>query len=102
MLPESMQNFLGKCDKSRKGTVLKMIASLTTMNGFAQAVKTIDHALEYEITDSDSLLSLHKRIHTNYDELPPIKLTDNIPEVLSVIPDFNQYDQKLESSRVRI
>ena len=102
MLPESMQDFLGKCDKSSKGTVLKMIASLTTINGFEQAVKTINHALEYEITDSDSLLSLHKRIHTNYDELPPIKLTDNIPEVLSVIPDFTQYDQQLESLRVRI
>jgi len=102
MLPKSMQNFLGKCDKSSKGTVLKMIASLTTMNGFEQAIKTINHALEYEITDPDSLLSLHKRIHTQYDELPSIKLTGTIPKVVNVIPDFNQYDQKLESARVRI
>lgn len=95
MLPEKMRQYLEKCDKSDTGKVLRMISSLTEMNGFENAIKTIDNALQYEVTDTDSLLNLHKRIHGNYIALPPIHLSDNIPELSSVISDFKAYDLKL-------
>jgi len=102
MLPESMNNYLEKCDKSSKGKVLQMISTLTEMNGFECAIKTVDNALKHEVTDTDSLLNLHKRIHGDYIELPPIKLSDNIPELSCVISDFKVYDRKLEKSGGRI
>jgi len=102
MLPISMQNFLERYDKGNRGKVLQMIATLTEMNGFECAIKTVDNALKHEVTDTDSLLSLHRRIHGNYIELPPIKLSDNIPELSCVISDFEVYDRKLEKSGGRI
>lgn len=102
MLPETMQNYLGKYNKSNIGKVLQMISILTKMNGFECAVKTIDNALEYEVTDTDSLLNLHRRIHGNYVALPPIQLSDNIPELTSATSDFAAYDRKLDTAGGRI
>ena len=75
-----------------------MIATLTEMNGFKCAIKTIDNALKHEVKDTDSLLSLHRRIHGNYVELPPIQLSDNIPELSCVISDLKAYDLKLKKT----
>lgn len=98
MLPETMQEYLDRCNKNNKGKILKMIARLTKMSGFKKAIKTVDNALECEAKDTDSLLNLHKRIHGNYVDLPPLQLPDNIPEVECVILDFKAYDQKLETA----
>jgi transposase len=102
MFPESIQQFLEKSDKSKKGEVLKMIASLTAEYGFKQAIITVEQALEYEISDSDSLLSLHKRLHLNREELPPIQIGKNIPKIRSSTQDLSQYDRKLEKMGARI
>jgi transposase len=102
ILPDSMQNYLEKCNKPDKGKILKMIAHLTEKKGFECAVETVDKALQYEVTDSDSLLSLHKRLHDNAVELPPIKMASNMPEVSCVNSDLGQYDQKLDKAGVQI
>lgn len=102
MFPESIQQFLEKCDKSKKGEVLKMIASLTATYGFKQAIITVEQALEYDISDSDSLLSLHKRLHLDHGELPPIQAGKNIPEIPSSTQDLSQYDRKLKRMGARV
>jgi hypothetical protein len=77
-------------------------AFLTAENGFKQAIKTVEHALEYDISDSDSLFSLHKRLHLNREELPPIQTGENIPEIPSSAQDLSQYDRKLEQMEAHI
>jgi hypothetical protein len=95
MLPESVRNYLERCNKSDKGKVLQAIASLTDKNGFESAVVTVNHALQYEATDVDSLLNLHSRIHGKVVELAPIRLAGNIPELTRVTPNLAIYDAKL-------
>jgi transposase len=95
MLPESIKSYIERCNKSDKGKVLQVIATLTETSGFDSAVKTVENALKYEATDTDSLVSLHNRIHGNVIELAPIRLAGNIPELVRVTPDLKAYDQSL-------
>lgn len=95
MLPESVQSYLERCNKGDKGKVLQVIATLTEKNGFESAVETVNQALQYEATDTDSLINLHNRIHSKVVELAPIRLAGNLPELKRVIPDLAAYDGKL-------
>jgi len=102
LLPQSMNTYLEKCDKSSIGKVLQMIATLTELNDFESAVETVDNALDYEVADTDSLLNLHNRIHGSFIELPPIQLPDNIPVLAGTSTDLDVYDQKLENTGVLV
>lgn len=101
MLPESIKNYLERCNKSDKGKVLQVIAALTETSGFESAIKTVENALKYETTDSDSLISLHNRIHGNVIELAPIRLAGNIPDLVRVTPDLTAYDRSLGKAGVQ-
>lgn len=100
MLPDSMKNYLERCNKSDKGKVLQVIATLTEKNGFEGAVETVNHALAYDAADTDSLVSLHNRIHGNVIELAPIRLAGNIPELIRFTPDLTTYDARLRKAGV--
>lgn len=102
MLPQSMNTYLERCDKSSIGKVLQMIATLTELNGFESAVETVDNALNYEVADTDSLLNLHNRIHGNFIELPSIQLPKNIPVMVGISTDLGVYDQKLKDAGVLV
>lgn len=98
MLPESINNYLEKCSKSDKGKVLQVIATLTEKSGFNCAVETVASALQYDVNDTDSLLSLHNRLHGNVIELAPIRIADNIPEFKPYAPNLASYDEKLNKA----
>ena len=100
MLPESIQSFLERCHKGEVGKVLQAIANLTEQSGFERAVETVDYALQYEATDTDSLLNLHRRLHGNVMELAPIRLAENVPDLTKVIPNLADYDSKLKKAGV--
>jgi transposase len=95
MLPEPMQNYLDRCDKSTKGQVIKMIHELTEINGIDKAVETLDKALDYHCTDIDSLLNLHKRLHNTVVNLAPIETGDHIPHLPPVQSSLSNYDKHL-------
>ena len=95
LLPESVKEYLEKCNKSNKGKVLQVIAALTEKSGFESAVETVSNALQYDAIDIDSLINLHSRIHGNVVELAPIRLTGNIPELTRVTPNLSAYDVSL-------
>ena len=95
MLPEALKAYLGKCGRSDKGRVLRVIAALTERSGFEGALETVDHALNYAATDVDSLVSLHNRIYDQVTELAPMPLARNIPELMRVIPNLAAYDARL-------
>jgi len=92
MLPESLQTYLNKCNRSDKGQILKVIAGLTARNGFESALESVDYALQYEATDIDSLINLHNRIYGHVPELAPLNLAANIPDLRRVTPNLAAYD----------
>jgi transposase len=100
MLPGSIQCYLERCSKSDTGKVLQVIATLTEKSGFERAVETLDNALQYDVTDADSLVILHNRIHGNVIELAPIKLAVNIPALARFNPDLAAYDASLAKAGV--
>lgn len=100
MLPESIKEYLDKCSKRDTGKVLQVLAALTGKSGFECAVETVAHALKYDVTDTDSLISLHSRIHGNVVELAPIRLAGNIPALMRVTPNLAAYDASLGKAGV--
>jgi len=98
ILPESIKEYLERCSKSDRGKVLQVIAALTEKSGFNCAVATVDNALQYNVTDTDSLVSLHTRIHDNMIELAPIKKAGNIPELARFTPNLAAYDASLKKA----
>jgi hypothetical protein len=95
MLPETLKDYLGRCNRSDKGNILRVIATLTERNGFEGALETVDHALKYEATDIDSLINLHNRIYSQVTELAPMALAGDIPELKRVSPNLAAYDARL-------
>ena len=67
---------------------------------FAGAIETVEAALKYDVTDTDSLINLHSRIHGEIIELAPIRLTQNIPNLTRVIPNLAVYDLNLAKAGV--
>jgi hypothetical protein len=95
MLPETLKDYLARCNRSDKGRILRVIAALTERNGFEGALDTVDHALKYAATDIDSLINLHNRIYSQVPELAPMALAGDIPELTRVIPNLAVYDARL-------
>lgn len=101
MLPAPVKEYLEKQDKSDKGKVLQAIAALTEQNGFECAVESIENALLYNTGDVDSLLNLHSRLHGKVFTLPPIRLSNNVPELIRINPDLLNYDLRLGKAGVK-
>ncbi|MDP2730426.1 MAG: IS21 family transposase [Dehalococcoidales bacterium] len=98
MLPQSLKEYLARCNQSDKGKVLHVLAALTEKNGFPGALATVDQALKYAVTDIDSLLSLHHRLYDKALELAPLRLGGSIPELMRVNPNLAAYDASLEKA----
>lgn len=101
MLPQTIRDYLERCNKSDKGKVLQVIASLTSKNGFELAVETVEMALRYDAIDIDSLINLDNRIHDKIIELEPIRLSENIPNLTRVTPNLSAYDTSLGKAGVQ-
>jgi transposase len=100
MLPQSLQEYLGKCNQGDKGKTLRMLAALTEKNGFEGALETVNQALKYAVTDIDSLLNLHHRLYDKILDLAPLHSGGNIPELMQVNPNLAAYDAGLEKAGV--
>jgi transposase len=95
MFPETMKAYIDQCSKNQKGSILRAIAALTERDSFESALKTVETALTYQAHDTDSLVNLHRRIHSATIELPPLQLGDCVPRLSPVRPDLNAYDRSL-------
>jgi transposase len=98
MLPQSLQEYLEKCSQGDRGRVLRMLAALTEKNGFEGAVETVDQALKYSVTDTDSLLNLNHRLYDTILELAPLRPGGGIPELMRLTPNLAAYDAGLEKA----
>ncbi len=98
MLPPSIKEYLGSCNQSHKGQTLRVLAALTEKDGFTCAVRSVDQALEYGVTDIDSLLSLHHRLYDKFPQMTPLHLDGSFPQAFRVNPDLAAYDAGLEKA----
>lgn len=100
MFPKEMQLYLDKCTKQDTGKILQTIASLTEKNGFEAAVDTVKTALCYNTMDVESLVNLHRKLHSNVIELPPMHIPGQVPKLDPVHTDFTGYDNALKGGSV--
>lgn len=92
MLPDSMQQFLGRCSNTEIGKVLKVLVELTERTGFDSALATVDNALCYGASDAESLKNLYRRLYTQVPELPPMKPQLGIPDISQMTASLSEYD----------
>jgi transposase len=86
MLPLNVRNFLEVTDKSK---FLKLLAELTEETGFNSALSLIEDAMQYDITDLDSIIAL-KRSYGNLDMKPLISA--DIPQQVKLDIDIEKYN----------
>jgi len=98
LLPQTLKEYLDRCQHSQWGKVLRAIAELTAQSGFEQALITVTQAVKYDASDIDSLLSLHHRIYDQVLEPAPLKLAANLPRLEQVTSDLDLYNNSLKKA----
>jgi hypothetical protein len=91
-----MKEYLESCSSTEVGKVLKLLSELTKRTGFDSAVNTVNHAVQYQSSDADSLNSLYRRLYSNVPELPPLQLNQGIPKMKQMQANLIAYDVFLE------
>ena len=92
MLPPNVKTFLSKADGGSIGEIISMLARITKQTGWESAVATVGNAVENSVNDPDSLHALHRRLHMNLPELPPLDQAAGIPMIVKWVPDLTVYD----------
>jgi transposase len=95
MLPQPVKEYMENISKPDKGKVLRAIADLTQKSSFEKAVETVSTALSYGVTDIDSLINLHSRLHKRVLQLEPVRLPEYIPKLKRYELNFMAYDKSL-------
>ncbi len=102
MVPESMRMYIDGCASSERGRILKVLAELTDRSGFNSAVNTVEEAIRYHAMDPDSLENLYRRTYSDVPTLPPMEVTDGIPDmkIIHFPNDLAVLDAALEKGGV--
>ena len=95
MLPQPVKEYMENISNPDKGKVLRAIADLTQKSSFEKAVETVSTALSYGVTDIDSLINLHSRLHKKVLQLEPVRLPEHIPNLKRYEPNLTVYDNIL-------
>jgi transposase len=91
MLPTEIREYLDANRPGDTSEIIRMIAEFTKRTGFESAVATVAQAAKRNVSDPDSLKALHRRMHMDIPELPPLSLRD-APRLDPLIPDLSKYD----------
>lgn len=95
MMPDAMKNYLNNCEKSEKKSVLHVLSELTERTGFDSALKTVDQAIRYQVSDPDSLRSLYNSLYSDIPQLPPINDKTVLPDLKAIPVHLETYDRFL-------
>ena len=95
--PLFYETYLGSCESSDRGKILKVLAELTDRSGFDSAVNTVSEAIQYRATDPDSLQNLYRRIYSDVPLLPPLDIKTTVPnaKIISISTDLSGLDAAL-------
>lgn len=95
MLPETMRDYLDTCRNTDRGQILRMLCELTRSTGFESAVNTVNHAVQYNAKDPDSLKALYRRLYSDIPELPQLTDMTVLPGITQFPADLKVYDKLL-------
>ncbi len=93
MLPDPVQQWLDRCQRSERSLALKLLAQLTGEAGFQAACEAFRWATEHQAHDIDSVMALHARLSRNLPELAPLALSSSLPQLEELVADAGQYDR---------
>ncbi len=98
MMPENMRRFMDTCDSADRGKVLKALSELTDRTGFDSALRTVEEAINLQVSDSESLKSLYRRLYADVPALQPLESSADIPlgKIIPLHNDFSAYDAALK------
>ena len=92
MMPDEVKRYIDGNSGGDVGSIVGMLAEITRRTGWESAVATVAEAVSRQANDPDSLMALHRRLHMNVPELPPIALPLGIPGLVAYSPDLAAYD----------
>jgi hypothetical protein len=95
LLPREIKEYLDANLPVDTSDIIRMIAEFTKRTGFESAVATVAQAAKRNISDPDSLKALHRRLHMDIPELPPLP-PGTAPSLAPLMPDLSKYDLVLE------
>ena len=101
MLPDPLREYLSGATKTQKGKIISTIAKFCEQSGFEKAVDTVSEALQYQISDIESLTSLHSWLHIKTIEPKRLKLSSNVPKLKKYAPQLSVYDSALAKAGER-
>ena len=99
MMPDMMRKYLDNCSNADRGSVLKALSELADRNGFDNALKSVERAIDYSANDPDSLVALHNRL---FSDVPQLPVLDNAADAMlgKIIPfrttDLSELDLLLK------
>lgn len=91
ILPEEIRDCLDRSAPSETSAIIRMIAELTEKTGFESAVETVAQAAGNNVSDPDSLKALHRKLHMDIPELPPLQ-DASVPRLDPLMPDLSRYN----------
>lgn len=100
MMPDEMKQYLDSCAGADRGKILKILAELTERTGFDSALQTVNQAILYQVTDTDSLKNLYRRLYADVPELPPMDMKGIAPQMEQMAADLGAYDRLLQRGGV--
>jgi len=91
LLPAEITDYLNASKPTNTSEIIRMIAEFTKRTGFESAVATVAQAAKRSVSDPDSLKALHRRLHLDIPELPPLP-QQSAPHLDPLMPDLSKYD----------
>lgn len=95
MMPTALKTYLENCDPEATGHLLRTVAELTDHSSFDCVMGAVEQALQCGTMETDSLRSLHRRIHTDVPNLPDMELPPGLPLLQPGRPNLAAYDVAL-------
>ena len=100
LLPAEIREYLDANKPSDTSSIIRMIAEFTKKTGFESALATVAQAARRNITDPDSLMVLHRKMHMDIPELPPLQQQE-APRLDPLMPDLSKYDFAIDRRGVQ-
>lgn len=101
LMPTVMKEYLDSCSQTDVGQILKLLSELTARTGFESALATVNQAVQYQASDTDSLKNLYHRLYSDTPELPPMQLRHGIPKLKQMPANLERYDALLSQKGKR-
>lgn len=98
MLPDPVKEYIERLDTRNRGEALRILSKITDETSFENGVEVFSKALDYEIKDSDSLITIYNSQITGLPTLEHIPVPDNIPKVEPIKTNLKPYDSLLRSN----